>query len=65
MMTQKAIDARRPGRWKRRAWRNRYIYMMCLPVVAYFIIFKYLPMGYISIYFFDYKLLKGFSGKVH
>ncbi len=62
MMTQKAIDARRPGRWKRRAWRNRYIYMMCLPVVAYFIIFKYLPMGYLSISFFDYKLLKGFSG---
>lgn len=48
--------------WRQRLWRNRYIYMMCLPVFVYFLIFKYLPMGYLSIAFYDFKLLKGFSG---
>lgn len=52
----------RASSWRQRAWRNRYMYLMCLPVLAYFIIFRYLPMGYLSISFFDYKLLKGFSG---
>ncbi len=50
------------ARWRKRAWRNRYIYLMILPVLVYFIIFKYLPMGYLSMAFFDYKLLKGFAG---
>jgi putative aldouronate transport system permease protein len=30
--------------------------------ITYFIIFKYLPMGYLSMAFFDYKLLLGFAG---
>ena len=49
-------------RWKQRFFRNRYMYMMCLPVLVFFIIFKYLPMGYLSIAFYDFKLLKGFAG---
>ena len=48
--------------WQKRLIRNRYMYFMCIPVVAYFIIFKYIPMGYLSISFFDYKLMKGFAG---
>lgn len=35
---------------------------MIFPVVVYFILFKYWPMGWISIAFYDYKLLRGFSG---
>lgn len=50
------------NKWRKRAWKNRYIYMMVLPVTAYFFIFKYLPMGYFSMAFHDYKLLKGFAG---
>jgi putative aldouronate transport system permease protein len=59
---QKANKARERSRWRMRAWRNRYIYLMILPVLIYFIVFKYLPMGYLSMSFFDYKLLKGFAG---
>ncbi len=59
---EKAGRARERSRWRMRAWRNRYIYLMILPVLIYFIVFKYLPMGYLSMSFFDYKLLKGFAG---
>lgn len=43
-------------------WRNRYIYLMILPVAIYFVIFKYWPMGWLAIAFKDFKILKGFSG---
>ncbi len=47
---------------KRRAWKNRWIYMMVLPVVIYLTLLKYVPMGFLRISLYDYKLLKGFSG---
>ena len=31
----------------RKIWSNRYMYLMILPVVAYFIIIRYVPMGYL------------------
>jgi putative aldouronate transport system permease protein len=43
-------------------WRNRDIYLMILPVVAYFLIFRYWAMAWISIAFYDFKLLRGFAG---
>ncbi len=45
-----------------RIWRNRYIYLMVLPVLLYFILLKYLPMWFLRSAFYDYKLLKGFDG---
>jgi putative aldouronate transport system permease protein len=45
-----------------RIWRSRYIYLMVLPVVLYFVLFKYLPMWFLRSAFYDYKLLKGFEG---
>lgn len=45
-----------------RLYRNRYIYLMILPVVIYFLLFKYLPMWFLRSAFYDYKLLKGFEG---
>ncbi len=48
---------------RNRIWRSRYIYLMILPIVAYFIIFKYIPMWFLRSAFYDYKLLKGFSSK--
>ncbi len=38
--------------------------LMLLPVIAYFIIFKYIPMGGIVIAFKDYKLGLGISGSM-
>lgn len=43
-------------------WKNRYIYLMILPVVAYFAIIHYWAMGWLSISFYDFKLLRGFAG---
>lgn len=43
-----------------KAWSNRYIYIMVFITVAYFIVFRYWPMLWISIAFKDFKLLRGF-----
>ena len=48
---------------RNRIWRSRYIYLMILPVLAYFIVFKYTPMWFLRSAFYDYKLLKGFNSK--
>lgn len=46
----------------RRIIRNRWVYVMMLPVVIYFIMFKYIPISYLRMAFYDYKILKGFDG---
>lgn len=64
MSTQNA-PIRRKSNLRRvwdKIWRNRYIYLMILPVAIYFVIFKYWPMGWLAIAFKDFKILKGFSG---
>ncbi len=43
-------------------WKNRYIYLMILPVVVYFAVIHYWAMGWLSISFYDFKLLRGFAG---
>lgn len=47
---------------RQRLMRNRYIYLMILPVVVYFALFKYMPMWFLRTAFYDYKLLRGFEG---
>ena len=44
-------------------WRSRYVYLMVIPVVIYFILLKYMPMWFLRSAFYDYKLLKGFNSK--
>lgn len=54
-----------PIDWKKvraKIWKDRFMYMMVLPVVIYFFIFKYLPMSWLRIAFYDFKILKGFEG---
>lgn len=51
-----------PGRMKRDVIKNRYIYIMLIPVVAYFIVFHYLPMFGVQIAFKDYSIAKGILG---
>lgn len=46
----------------RRIVRSRWVYVMMLPVVIYFIMFKYIPISYLRMAFYDYKILKGFDG---
>lgn len=42
--------------------KNRLVYLMLIPVVAYYIIFKYFPMTKLVIAFQDYNIYKGVSG---
>jgi len=47
----------------KRDWKiNKMVYLMALPVVAYFIIFHYLPMGGVAMAFQDYSVKKGILG---
>lgn len=47
---------------KRDLRMNWAVYLMALPVVAYFIIFNYIPMGGILMAFEDYSIKKGILG---
>src|SRR5699024_1753410 len=40
-------------------WRHRALYLMALPGIVYFLVFKYLPMGGLIIAFQDYKPFLG------
>lgn len=41
--------------------RNRYVYIMLIPVIAYFIAFHYIPMFGTQIAFKDFSIAKGIS----
>ena len=42
--------------------RNKYVYLMLIPVIAFYILFKYGPMKNMIIAFQDYKAVKGIAG---
>ena len=42
-----------------RIWNCRWLYVMLLPVLLYYIIFKYVPMYGITMAFKDYNVFKG------
>ena len=47
----------------RREWiRNKWVYLMVVPVTIYYMLFKSVPMGYLAMSFYDFKILKGFEG---
>ena len=52
---------RKQSLWKRML-RNRWVYAMMIPVIVYFVMFKYIPLANLRIAFYDYKILRGFSG---
>ncbi|MDF2675520.1 MAG: sugar transporter permease, partial [Clostridiales bacterium] len=54
------IRALRFQRIKRDFIRNKYVYLMALPIIAYYIIFHYIPMGGVVIAFQNYTPKKGF-----
>ena len=43
-------------------WSCRTLYLMLLPVIAYYVIFKYIPMYGVTIAFKDYNIFKGAFG---
>lgn len=58
-------EKRRPGLplvRRRRIWQNIPLYAMFLPVIAFYFIFKYLPMGGLVIAFKNFNFAKGIWG---
>lgn len=53
---------RMPGRYKRNFKRYKYIYLMLLPVVLYYAVFCYAPMGGVVIAFQNFKPALGIAG---
>lgn len=47
---------------KRDLSKNKYKYLMFIPICAYFVLFCYLPMYGVQIAFLDFKITKGFAG---
>ncbi len=45
--------------WRQEFYKNRYLYLLAVPVVAYYVIFCYLPMFGIVIAFKNYEMGKG------
>ncbi|WP_409347286.1 ABC transporter permease [Paenibacillus sp. MBLB4367] len=43
-----------------RLWRERYLFLLLLPGLAYFIVYKYVPMGGNVMAFQDYSAFRGF-----
>lgn len=52
------------GFLKKQLVRNKYIYLMLLPVLLYYIIFQYIPMTGIIIGFKDYTFKYGLLGNI-
>ncbi|REJ08362.1 sugar ABC transporter permease [Microbacterium bovistercoris] len=48
--------------WWQHIWRHKALYLMALPGIAYFIIFKYVPMAGLVIAFQDYSPFRGITG---
>ena len=42
-------------------WNYKWVYLMLVPVLAYYIVFKYIPMYGITIAFKNYNVFKGIS----
>ena len=66
-MTDRTTKAKRSrkslGVRLKKDWRmNRLVYLMLIPVIAYFVIFHYIPMLGVQIAFKDYSLSKGIWG---
>lgn len=57
-MTNNRIIPRRSS-WKRALCKYWQLYLLLIPVIVYYIVFKYKPMVGVQIAFRDYKLRKG------
>lgn len=51
-----------PRGFRKTIWRHRMLYLMAVPGIAYFLVFKYLPMGGLVIAFQNYMPFLGIGG---
>lgn len=64
MTNQVAVAARRPSRAQigRVLWQNKTLILMCLPAIAFFFVFCYMPMPGMYIAFVKYNYRQGIFG---
>ena len=62
MNSNKTLIKKNNGKLWSEIWKHRYLYLMLLPGIICFILFRYYPIAWLGISFQDYKLLKGMSG---
>jgi putative aldouronate transport system permease protein len=58
----RAAKSRKNGGGKARVWRFRQMYLMLIPAVIYYIVFKYYPMYGVTLGFKDYDFAGGILG---
>ena len=58
----RCVNVRQTGNMRRGLWRYRYLYLLALPGMLYFIIFRYIPMYGVVIAFQDFRINKGIWG---
>lgn len=58
-MGRKKMKSEKLGRY---LWRNKYLYLLLLPGLIYFVIFHYAPMYGLVIAFKDFKFAEGIMG---
>ena len=46
----------------KRFWKTRFLFVLFLPALVYYIMFKYIPMWGVSIAFYKYSVYKGLAG---
>ncbi len=56
------MDGRLPNAAARHFWRDRYLLLIFLPPLAYYLVFQYAPMVGVLIAFKRYEILKGIWG---
>lgn len=62
IVSNKKTEKQRFRKLKRDFRENRMVYLMVLPVIAYFFIFNYMPMGGVLMAFQDFSIKKGVLG---
>ena len=61
-VSPKPTLSRRVHLTRRAVWRHRFLYMLMLPTIIYFLVFKYVPLWNAQIAFKDFKPLLGVWG---
>ena len=46
----------------KRFWKTKFLFLLFLPALVYYIMFKYVPMWGVSISFYDYSIFRGLAG---
>ena len=60
-ISRPSIDMRPKKSVRSRLWEKRYIYLMVIPGMAFFLLFRYVPMYGIQLAFKDFQIVEGIT----